>query len=168
MARTAAELTAALAVLLCIFSSSPASAHDGQVVFFGDIGPYFVEAVDEVVTGVGLLYTITLRDQSTGLPVDDAEVIIAAQNEESAFGPATANRFANAYQVLIPDQGAAEWTVTVRIARSATPTTSFEHDLAGVGAHIDSPWWTSKPVLLIAWTLPVIGAVVVLRSWRRG
>lgn len=160
-------LLAALA-LVGLFGAitPPASAHGGETVFLGEVGPFQVEVVDEVLEDTGLLYTLTLRDLSTGLPVADADVTVTATSADAAVGPLTANRFANAFQVLIADDGVEEWIVSVSIDAGPGRTAAFEHPLAGAGASFSSPWWTATPIVVVAWTLPILGIYVFIRAGR--
>lgn len=144
-----------------------AVAHDGETEFITEIDGYYVEVTDNIVADVGLFYTVFLRRLDRGLPVDDATVVITAHADTDAFGPTPTARLANAYSVLIPDTGVSEWAIDVRIEHATHGVTTFRHPLRGVGADDDGGWWTSTPVLIGAWTLPILGLYILHRAGRR-
>lgn len=111
----------------------PARAHGGEVVYTGPVGPYHVIVTDRVLAAEQqLLYTLTVRDLATELPVDGADVSITARFADRTFGPRPAQYFGNQYQVLIPDEGAETIEVSLMIDGPAG-TAAFQHEIAGSG-----------------------------------
>lgn len=157
----AVAITAAASALI----TPSAAAHDGETEFITEIDGYYVEVTDNIVPDAGLFYTVFLRRLDRGLPVDNASVEITARSDTITVGPTPTARLANAYSVLIPDNGVSEWTIDVRIEHATYGITAFSHPLRGVAA--DDPWWTSTPVLVVAWTLPVVGLFVLHRAGNR-
>lgn len=157
--------TAAVAACLTALITTAATAHDGETEFIAEIDGYYVEVTDNIVPEAGLFYTLFLRRLDRGLPVDDANVEITAHTDTTTLGPTPTARLANAYSVLIPDNGVAEWTIDVRIEHTAYGVTAFSHPLRGVAAD-DEPWWTSTPILVVAWTLPVLGLFILHRAGK--
>ena len=119
---------------------------DGIGCHLAEIDGYYVEASDEVIPATGLMYTLLLRDLDRGLPVDDAEVEITARAGERVVGPTSTVRFANAYSVLIPDDGQDEWTADVRIARPSRGVTTFSHTIVGISGDDGTVWWATPPI----------------------
>lgn len=151
-----------MATLWTLVDANTAAAHNGEIEFVGDAGPFFVEVVDEQLPDGTFLYTLMLRDLERGLPVDDAILTVAATLRTKSFGPETASRFANAYQVILPFPDAESWTVQVSISHPDFEPVMFSHGLQGPEI---APWWTSRPILVGVWLLPVAGAIVLFRSW---
>lgn len=160
-------LTVATTTAIVALSPARAGAHEGETVYIDEVDGYYVEVSDSIVPDTGLFYTVFLRSLDRGLPVDDASVEVTARSDDTVFGPATTARLGNAYSALIPDNGVAEWTVDVRIDHPTLGITRFSHPLAGVAGHEDGPWWTSTPVLVVAWTLPVVGLFMFHRAGQR-
>lgn len=131
-------ITTLVGVLMVGVLAIPARAHGGELVYSGQVGPYYVEVTDRVLeTGEGLLYTLTIRNSATGLPVDGADVSITAQFDDRAVALRRPQYFGNQYQVVIPDDGADIVEVTATI--DAPPgTASFRHEIAGSG--VGSNW----------------------------
>lgn len=130
--RLVLPVVAALALLGSL--AGPVRAHGGEVVFTGRIDGFDIEVTDRVVPtqrgGEGILYTVTVRDVSSGLPVDAADVSVTAMAGSETVVPRTATYFGNQYQVLIPDPGVSSWDVRTTI-RSDSGATAFEHQIAG-------------------------------------
>ena len=147
-----------IGVLIVAVLALPARGHGGELVYSGRVGPYYLEVTDRVLeTGEGLLYTLTLRNGLTGLPVDGADVSITARFGDRTFGPRRAQYFGNQYQLLIADDGAN--TVEVSVTIDAPPgTASFQHEIAGSGA--GSNW---LPGLVLAG----VGILVIGLELRR-
>lgn len=148
-------------------ATAPAAAHNGEVEYIAEINGYYVEVADDTAPDTGLFYTLYLRDLDRGLPIDDASVEITARSETKEVGPTTAVRLANAYSIIIPDDGEKEWTVDVRIDHEPRGLTTFTHTMPGVGAIDAGPWWTSTPILVFVWVLPLIGVYILHRAGRR-
>ena len=158
-ARAAGRLAvriASAAIVVLVVTATAAGAHDGEPEYIDEIDGYYVEASDEVIPATGLMYTLLLRDLDRGLPVDDAEVEITARAGERVVGPTSTVRFANAYSVLIPDDGQDEWTVDVRIDRPSRGVTTFSHTIVGISGDDGTVWWATPPALAVAWMLPVV------------
>jgi hypothetical protein len=143
-------------------SSRPALAHGGEVVYTGTFEGLYVEVTDRVVPtqqgGEGLLYTVMLREVSTGLPVDGADVSVVASAGSTTVGPRRATYFGNQYQVLIPDPGISMWDVRTTV-RSDSGAIAFEHQIAG-----SAPNRTANRVAL---ALGGIGGVALVAVWIR-
>lgn len=163
MTATARLVALALLVPLILGTHTvPALAHGGDIVFTGTIDGFYVEVTDRVVPtqqgGEGLLYTLTLRDASTGLPVDGADVSVVASADSTTVGPRAATYFGNQYQVLIPDPGVSSWNVRTTI-RSDSSATAFEHRITGAAP--------SQAANRFALALGGVGGVVLLAVWIR-
>lgn len=129
----ATTLLGLVSCLLVALLAVPARAHGGEVVYSGPVGPYDVIVTDSILdTGEGLVYTLTVRDRSTELPVDGADVLISARFDGDTFGPRSAQYFANQYQVLIPDDRADTVEVTATI-NGPSGTATLRHEVAGSG-----------------------------------
>lgn len=148
-------------------TTTPAAAHNGETEYVAEVNGYYVEVSDDVTPDTGLFYTLYLRDLDRGLPVDDARVEITARSGARVVGPAAAVRLANAYSLIIPDGGEKEWSVDVCIEDGPRGVTTFTHTIAGIGATDGQTWWASRPILVVAWTLPVVGLYVVHRAGQR-
>lgn len=150
----------AVAVLSSL--TGPVRAHGGEVVFSGTIDGFYIEVTDRVVPtqrgGEGLLYSVTLRNASTGLPVDGADVSVVASAGSTTVGPRAATYFGNQYQALIPDPGITNWDVRTTI-RSDRGATSFEHQVAGAAP--------SQLANKAALALGIVGGAVLLAVWIR-
>jgi len=143
-------------MVVLLVTGPRAEAHDGKPEYIDEIDGYYVEVSDDVIPATGLMYTLLLRDLDPALPVDDADVEITARAGDSVFGPASTVRFANAYSLLIPDDGEEEWTIDVRVERPGRRVTSFSHSMVGIGGTEGRSWWASPLALAAAWTLPVV------------
>lgn len=106
--------------------------------------------------GEGLLYTVTLREASPGLPLDGADVSVVALAGSTTVGPRAATYAGNQYQVFIPDPGVRSWDVRTTI-RSDSGATAFQHRIAGA-----APSQTANRVAL---ALGGVGGVVLLAVW---
>lgn len=150
-----------------LLTTAPATAHNGETEYIDEVNGYYVEVSDDVVPDTGLFYTLYLRDLERGLPVDDAIIEITAKSGARVVGPVVAVRLANAYSLIIPDDGQKEWTIDVRIDHEPRGVTTFAHTIAGVGATDEPAWWTSTTVQILVWTLPVVGLFILHRSGQR-
>ena len=142
-----------------------AAAH-GEAEYSTLLGDISVETFDEVVPGMGILYTIVLSDAELGLPVVGATVEVRATGESMLFGPLVANEFSGAYQVLIEDPEPQTWSIEVSISRPTGEMLTFAHEVSiaepggGTGTY-------SGVAPIIATLLLGLAAVALLLRRRR-
>lgn len=165
--------TLVFGVLLVLFTSASALtalAHGGDRVFAGTAGPYNVEAFVLRLQGGGdrpdaLDYTLSLREEATGRPVDGATVSVSAETPGGTLGPFEAVGFANQYQAIIPVEHAGTWTMEVQF-EGPPGTSTLVHEMTV--APPESTWralLTSPLVLLAALVIVVaIGMTYVERT----
>jgi len=163
--RTSGVLAAVGVVVAAVLAVPvPAAAHEGEVVFSGERGPYQLQATDRVVEatdGAGdqaILYSLSVRRAGSGLPVDGAEVSVTFSSGEVTEGPFEANNFGNQYFVTVPAAGVSSWQVAADI--DAGPgTASLTHQVRGTAA---TPAWVA-PVVVGASVAGVL--VIAALAW---